>query len=166
MISFSTILKKSAALLVLMGLMASFLPASQAAVSINEEYRPTYAPQGYSEIYEENTDDPSKNFSDTSVNYIIADLAVVLLQLAGILTIYFIISNGFAYVRSFGRDEEIQKAKKGLTWAIVGLIVVLTSYAIVQNIFKITLSVDPESGSAPTTQSQSTTPSTAPTTTP
>ncbi|MBT7703651.1 hypothetical protein HN748_05440, partial [Candidatus Peregrinibacteria bacterium] len=86
----------------------------------------------------------SKNFSDRSITYIIADVAVVLLQIAGILAVFFIIMSGFNYIKAFGKEEEIQKAKKGMTWAIVGLIVVILSYAIVQNVIRISLSVDPD----------------------
>ena len=73
------------------------------------------------------------------------------------------------YTRNFiesnkiGLRKEIQKAKKGLTWAIIGLLVVLMSYAIVQNILKITLSVDtPTTTNTTTTTTPSTPPATAP----
>ncbi|HCW32792.1 MAG: hypothetical protein UT55_C0068G0004 [Candidatus Peregrinibacteria bacterium GW2011_GWE2_39_6] len=134
----------------------------QAATSIPSDLRPGYAPQGFEELYGGNSD-PAQNFDDRSVTYILADIAVVLLQIAGVLTVYFIITNGFNYVKAFGQEEEIQKAKKGLTWAIIGLLVVLMSYAIVQNILKITLSVDtPTTTNTTTTTTPSTPPATAP----
>lgn len=132
-------------------MMAIHQNSANAAVSINEDLRPSYAPQTYEELYEENTLNPDQNFSDRSVTYVIADFAVVLLQIAGVLAIFFIVQNGFNYVKAFGRDEEIQKAKKGLLWSILGLLVVLMSYAIVQNVLKITLSVDPAMTSTQTT---------------
>lgn len=39
---------------------------------------------------------------------------------------------GFFYVTAYGADEQLQKAKKILIWSVVGLILVITSYAIVQ----------------------------------
>lgn len=121
-----------------------FQPLTKAAVAIDSSLRPEYAPQGYSEIYN-STGNPSQDelFSDGSITFIIADIAVVLIQMAGILAIFFLIVSGFNYIKSFGADEEIQKAKKGMTWALIGLIVVIMSYAIVQNVIRISLSVDP-----------------------
>lgn len=37
---------------------------------------------------------------------------------------------GFMYVTAFGNDEQLQKAKKILVWASIGLILVILSYAI------------------------------------
>jgi len=37
---------------------------------------------------------------------------------------------GFLYVTAFGNDEQLQKAKKILIWATVGIILVILSYAI------------------------------------
>lgn len=136
----------------LASLLTSPLQTTHAAISIEEELRPEYAPQTYSEIYE-NNEDESLNFNERTVNYVIADIAVVLLQMAGVLAVFFIIQSGFTYVTAFGREEEMQKAKKGLMWALIGLVVVLTSYAIVQNVLKITLSIDPSETSSTTQES-------------
>lgn len=37
---------------------------------------------------------------------------------------------GFLYVTAYGNDEQLQKAKKILIWVVVGLLLVITSYAI------------------------------------
>ncbi len=39
---------------------------------------------------------------------------------------------GFLYVTAFGNDEQLQKSKKILIWSIVGLILVISSFTIVQ----------------------------------
>lgn len=138
--SFSLLLKKTFASVVLMA--GLLMPASaQAAVSIDGDLRPDYAPQGYSELFDP-TSSAENKYGTTAINYVVADIAVVLLQVAGTLSIYFIVTSGFNYIKAFGREEELQGAKKGLTWAIVGLIVVILSYTIVQNIIRITLTVD------------------------
>ncbi|MDP2624920.1 MAG: pilin [Candidatus Peregrinibacteria bacterium] len=147
---FSKIIKTITTTSILLGLMLMNFASTQAAISIDDELHPEYAPEGYSEVY--NPDGTAEEqFGVTSINYIIADIAVVLLQISGALAIFFIIMNGFNYIKAFGQEEEIQKAKKGLTWAIVGLLVVILSYAIVQNVLRITLSVDDndESGAVP-----------------
>lgn len=129
------------ALLLALCMMGTMLLA-RAAVGIDPGLRPDYAPQGYSEIYTPDAENAGNNFSNRSITYIIADAAVVLIQISGVLAIYFLVTAGLTYVKSFGRDEEIQKAKKSIIWSIVGLLIIITSYAIVQNVIKITLSVD------------------------
>ena len=39
---------------------------------------------------------------------------------------------GFLYVTAYGNDEQVQKAKKILIYAVAGLILVMLSYSIVQ----------------------------------
>ncbi|MBN2087883.1 hypothetical protein JW758_06075 [Candidatus Peregrinibacteria bacterium] len=39
---------------------------------------------------------------------------------------------GFLYVTAYGNDEQLQKAKKILMWSVVGLILVIMSFTIVQ----------------------------------
>ncbi len=142
------LLKRISAFIIITALSCLFFQtAAQAAYGIDADLRPDYAPQGYTEVYED-TGHTSTNFSDASITYIIADIAVVLLQIAGILAVFFIVLSGFNYIKAFGQEEEIAKAKKGMTWAIIGLIVVILSYAIVQNVLRITLTVDPSSSSS------------------
>jgi hypothetical protein len=43
---------------------------------------------------------------------------------------------GFLYVTAYGNDEQIQKAKKILMYAVIGLIVVILSFSIVQLLTK------------------------------
>lgn len=126
-------------LLVLIGIL-SLTSIAGAAVGIDPAFRPDYAPQTAGEL--SNPEGAADNFTTKAVTQIIADFAVVLIQVAGSLSIYFVITNGLHLVKSFGKDEELQKAKKGLTWAIAGLVIVIVSYAIVQNVLRITLTVD------------------------
>lgn len=55
----------------------------------------------------------------------------IFLPLVGIIAILFIIIGGFQYVTSRGNEEQAEIAKKTLTNAIIGLIVVVLSYIIV-----------------------------------
>ena len=45
-----------------------------------------------------------------------------------------IIYGGILYVTSAGNDENVQKAKKILMYAIVGIVVILLSFAIVNTV--------------------------------
>jgi hypothetical protein len=124
---------------------------ANAAISIDNGLRPEYAAESYCEKNECSTDS-AENFDVTSVNYIIADMAAVLLQITGSLTVFFIILNGFNLIKGMGNEEEITKAKKGLTWAFIGLFVVILSYAMVQNVFRISLEVDEASTTTEATE--------------
>lgn len=50
---------------------------------------------------------------------------------AGIVAAIFMVASGYQYVLSAGNPEKVEKAKNGLTWSIVGFILVISSYAIV-----------------------------------
>lgn len=43
----------------------------------------------------------------------------------------FIVVSGYQYIFSAGNPEKVEKAKQGLTWAIVGFILAISSYALV-----------------------------------
>lgn len=135
------ILSFLASSLLLSGLLLFHLMPAFAAVGIDPSLRPDYSAQGRVETATPNAS-PQDKYGTNAINLIIGDIAVVIIQISGVLAIYMIATNALFYVKSFGRDEEIQKAKKGLIWAIVGLIIIIVSYAIVQNVLEITLSVD------------------------
>lgn len=70
----------------------------------------------------------------------------------GILAVIIIIYGGFLYVTSAGQEEHATKGKKSLTYAVIGIIIILGSYAIVNTLL---VSSSPEGeggllGSAPT----------------
>jgi hypothetical protein len=56
------------------------------------------------------------------------------LYFLGFLATVMIIYGGVLYVTSAGNDENVQKAKKILLYAIVGIIVILLSFAIVNTV--------------------------------
>jgi len=61
----------------------------------------------------------------------------VFLGLTAASSVIFIIVGGLQMHLAFGNEEGINKAKKTLTWAIVGLIISILSVAIVQIISKL-----------------------------
>ena len=56
---------------------------------------------------------------------------IFLLPLVGTLFIIMLLTGGILYISSRGNPQQLERAKKTLTWAIVGLIVVTLSYTIV-----------------------------------
>ncbi len=56
----------------------------------------------------------------------------IFLILTGSVAVLFIIIGGFQYITSAGNPENVGKAKNTVLYAIIGLIVVILSYAIVK----------------------------------
>jgi divalent metal cation (Fe/Co/Zn/Cd) transporter len=54
-----------------------------------------------------------------------------MLFIVGLLSVIVIIYSGILYIISAGNSNTVQKAKTTLTYAVVGLIVAILSYAIV-----------------------------------
>lgn len=53
------------------------------------------------------------------------------LVLVGAATIFMIIYYGYRYITSAGNEEAIEQAKTGLKWAILGFVVVILAFAII-----------------------------------
>ena len=70
----------------------------------------------------------------------LGDLAALiinaLLGLLGLLFFLLIIYGGYLYMTSAGKDEQIKRAKSLITAAVIGLLIVLVSYALTIFIFK------------------------------
>ena len=123
------------------GILMIGIPAALAAVGISPDLRPEYAPQGREELA--NPEAPADDkFGVRSINFIIGDFVVVLLQIAGVLAVWFVTSSALGYVKAFGKDENMDKAKKGLIWSLAGLVIIIMAYAIVQNVLRIVLTTD------------------------
>lgn len=91
------------------------------------ELKPEYAP---------NYTVGGKNDASTA-NAILQIIAGGLIYLAGPFAILLIAIGGLRYVISRGDQGAMDEAKKNITWAIIGLIVIALSWAIVVNIIRI-----------------------------
>jgi len=65
--------------------------------------------------------------------YVARAISTILI-ISGILAVILIIVSGIRYIMSYGKDENIEAAKKMLMWTIVGLVAIILSYLIVQTI--------------------------------
>ena len=61
-----------------------------------------------------------------------------ILAFAGVVALFLIIWAGIKYIRSGGEEEKIKSARETLTYAIIGLVVILLSFAIINIISAIT----------------------------
>lgn len=66
----------------------------------------------------------------------------VLLGIAGVVAVYFIVTNGFWLIVSGGSEETVTQRKKGLTWAVLGLVLIILSYSIISFIISVTFTAD------------------------
>lgn len=71
-----------------------------------------------------------ENTSDTSLGSFINRIKSYLLGFVGALAVLFIIIGGFQMVTSSGEPKKLETAKKTLTYAIIGLLVVILAQAL------------------------------------
>lgn len=67
---------------------------------------------------------------------VIARIIRAFLSLLGIIFLLIVLKTGFMVMISGGRDEKIIEAKKTFYRGLIGLIIILLSYQIVQFVFK------------------------------
>lgn len=70
--------------------------------------------------------------SQTSPDPIIETIIQVALSFLGVIFLILTIYGGFLWMTASGNEEQITKARKILTAAVVGLVIVLASYALSQ----------------------------------
>jgi hypothetical protein len=67
---------------------------------------------------------------ERSVALIVSDIIKILLSFLGVIFIVLIIYAGFSWLTSAGNEEKIEKAKKIMVSAIVGLVIILSAWVI------------------------------------
>lgn len=68
---------------------------------------------------------------DKTLPELIIDVVALLLLFAGAIAVLFVIIGGYFYITAQGNEEQSEKGKKTLINAIIGVIVVIMSYAII-----------------------------------
>mgnify|MGYP001576978400 CR=1 FL=1 len=96
-----------------------------------------------------------------------AKIVSTILGIAGVVAIFFIINNAWYMVASAGKEETLTQHKKGLMWAVIGLVLIILSYSIVRFIASIPFQAGqvptaPTSGPSEPPASTSSGPSTGP----
>jgi len=91
-------------------------------------------------------DDVVKNVNEANGYVLTIDCVPILffnlvfwaLTFAGLVALLLVIFGGFKYMTSGGDQKAVEGGKKTITWAIIGLVVILLSFAIVRFIADIT----------------------------
>lgn len=117
---------------------SSLLVASAAGIPID----PSYYPAGAPTITGEKPNEKSNLTVDDSRVKFTARIINALLSVAGIVAIFYIVNNGWWIIASGGAEETITQYKKGLMWAVVGLILVILSYSIINFIIYFAFQAD------------------------
>ena len=68
------------------------------------------------------------------VSPILVRVINLILVLVGIIATLFLIFNGYQMITSGGNQESTKKAKDGITYAIIGLVLTLIAYLIIETI--------------------------------
>lgn len=61
----------------------------------------------------------------------------MVIALAGAFTVIMIMFNAIKYITAAGDEEKIAEARKGLTYAIIGLVICVTAFVVVRNVISI-----------------------------
>jgi hypothetical protein len=69
---------------------------------------------------------------------IIQNIVLAALAFSGLVALVLIIYSGITYITSHGDPQKVEGAKKTLTWAIVGLVVIFLSFFVVNLISQVT----------------------------
>ncbi len=93
----------------------------------------TQAACGYNRVTGEITPCGSDGTGTTSdLAKIISNITTWILGFAGTIAVLFIIWGGIQYITAAGNEKQAESAKQTLTYAVLGLIVILLAYVIVQ----------------------------------
>jgi len=101
-----------------------------AQVQINEDLRPEYAA---------NIEVPEEAGRAGLANALLQIVSGALIYLAGPIAVFMLALGGLRYVVSRGDQTQMEEAKKTITWSIIGLVVIILSWAIVTNIMWLAL---------------------------
>lgn len=56
----------------------------------------------------------------------------LLIPLAGLVAVGFLVYGGFVYITSGGDEKQIEQGKKTMVWAVIGIVCIMLSYAVVR----------------------------------
>lgn len=80
----------------------------------------------------------TSRWSDTNdIREVIRKIIDFILVFLGIIATAFVIYGGFLYITSRGDDGKTEEAKKIMTYAAIGIVIILVSFALVNSIIQI-----------------------------
>lgn len=67
-----------------------------------------------------------------SVSGLVGEILIILIMAAGLIATVFVVVGGYKYLTAGGEEEQVKTAKKMLSNALIGLVVVLLAYSIIR----------------------------------
>lgn len=74
---------------------------------------------------------PGKDKGPEAADVVVEDIIQVVLFVAGALAVIMLVYGGIQYIMSAGNSSKIEQAKKTIIYSVVGIIVVIISWAVV-----------------------------------
>jgi len=112
-----------------------FANVSFAAIGLNPDLHPNGAPTISGNLPEEE----GIQSVDAQRLALTRKITNLIFGVASIVAIFFVVQNGWSMAASAGSEEKVTQAKKGLTWAAIGLLLIILSYSIIR--FVITIKI-------------------------
>lgn len=84
----------------------------------------------------------SETAATQAIIFFVGNIVSQVLLFAGAVSIIFVIVSGGTYIFAFGDDTKIDKGKRGLMWSLIGLVIIMLSYAITRGVISIILQID------------------------
>ncbi len=125
----------------------SFHPEAFAVIQLDDSFRPSTLPNFDETINKAleaaaDEDQSGESIATTATILVVGKLLSQILVFVGSLTIIFLILSGINYILAFGKDERIERGKRGIFWSLMGLVIVLLAYASVKGVMGILLQLD------------------------
>ena len=60
------------------------------------------------------------------------NVVVAVIELSGVVLFIMLVAGGFAFITSGGNPKQLEQARKTLTYAIIGLVIIVSAYLIIQ----------------------------------
>ncbi len=138
--------------LIIIGFVATIMMATVPVSLAVENLDPSFLPKGMPTL------SGTKAVEDYGVNYarivLVQRFLNVVMSSAAIIATFFILYSGFNLVISHGEDDKMGPAKKGLTWALLGLVFIMLSYSIMSFVIKTALSAEDPDAAGESTSDQ------------
>jgi hypothetical protein len=112
------------------------------AITLNDSYRPDNLPTFDLDSVVATSDTNPETAATQAIIFFVGNIVSQVLLFAGAVAILFIIFSSGIYIFAFGDDTKIDKGKRGLMWSVIGLVIIMLSYAITRGVISIILKID------------------------
>ena len=77
-----------------------------------------------------------QNYTIGDVGILIANVIAMALAVAGILATIYIVVGAFQYFTAYGDESKAEAGKKTITWALIGLVVIILARVAIGQLFQ------------------------------